>query len=114
MGLNNFNGGVKWSVDNSEFPYIKLKELVERQKYPLFGFYVTHDNGFGEGAVLITADYNVNVPNRYVGVLRDMLKDPEVVQEINDGRGYFSYETFVSEKYKRDGYRLTFGADPVK
>lgn len=115
MGLSNHNSNsVRWVVDNSEFSYIKIKELVEKRRYPLFGFFISKDNGYGEGAVLITADYNVNIPARYVEVLRDMLQDPEAIEEINDGRGWFSYEIFKSEKYNRDGYRLTFGADPVK
>lgn len=112
MGLNNYNsGGVQWAVDNSEFSYVKLNELVKNQRYPLFGFYVTKDNGFGEGAVLITADFNINIPNRYVDLLRKMAQDPQVVEEINDGRGWFSYDTFISDRYHREGYRLTFGAD---
>ena len=109
MGLSNYNvAAPKWEVDNSDFPYIKLKELVPDHEYPLFGMFISQDHGYGEGAVLITADYNINVPQRYVDIVKEMMSDPEVIEECNSGRGAFKYNTFESDKYHRTGYRLTF------
>lgn len=110
MGISKFNSrkGKIWNVDNSEFSYIKLRDLVEGKKYPFLGCFISSDNGYGEGAVLITADYNVNVPSRYVPVFRAMMDDNETIEQANNGEAYFYYVTFYSEKYKRPGYELIF------
>lgn len=110
MGIaNRYNANGKlWNVDNSQFSFIKLKELVENRSYPVFGCFISPDNGFGEGAVLITAEYNVNCPSRYCVLFRQMMADPEAVKQINDGKLYFHYEKFYSEKYKQDGYTIVF------
>lgn len=110
MSISNYNSkGKQFIVDNSEFPFVKLRDLVPGREYPLFGCFVTPDkNGYGEGAVLITADHNVNIPGRYVAKIREFLADPEVIDQINDGKAAFSYEIVYSEKYKRDAYRITW------
>lgn len=110
MSIGDYNSkGKQFTVDNSEFPFVKLRELVPGREYPLFGCFVTPDkNGYGEGAVLITADLNVNIPGRYCAKIREFLSDPEVVEQINDGKAAFSYEKVFSEKYKRDAFRITW------
>lgn len=109
MSIGNYNKqGKVFTVDNSEFPFVKLRELVAGREYPLFGCFVTKDNGYGEGAVLITADYNVNVPARYVDDIRNFQNDPEVIDQINAGNAAFKYEIGFSEKYKRDMFMITW------
>ena len=110
MSITNYNSGDfnKWAVDNKDFPYIKLNELVPGRDYPFLGCFVSPDNGYGEGAVLITADFNVNCPGRYVDQFKKMQHDKEVEAEANSGRAFFRYTVFKSEKYNRDGYRLEF------
>lgn len=110
MSIGNYNKqGRVFTVDNSEFQFVKLRDLVPGREYPLFGCFVTPDkNGYGEGAVLITAEYNVNVPSRYVSEIREFLADPEVIRQINDGKAAFSYEVGHSDKYKRDMYLITW------
>lgn len=109
MGIADYNvSKVNWKVDNKDFAYIKLNELVEGREYPFLGCFISKDNGYGEGAVIITADYNVNVPSRYVDLFRRLMMDPKVVKQANEGKAAFKYEKFYSEKYRRDGYRLIF------
>lgn len=109
MGLTNYNRGskVNWNVENKDFPYIKLSQLVAGLEYPFLGFYITKDRGYGEGAVLITDGYNVNVPSKYVAIFRSMLTDSEAVQQIQEGKGIFSYEPYTT-KFGRESYVLTF------
>jgi hypothetical protein len=110
MGISNLNheGGKLFRVDNSEFSYIHIKELVPGREYPLFGCFVSKDNGYGEGAVLITAEYNVNVPARYIQEIRQILAAPEMIRQINDGKAAFKYTVGFSEKYKKDMYLITW------
>lgn len=108
MGVSKYNVGRKFAVDNSDFPYIKLRELVEGRVYPVFGYYISKDKGYGEGAVLITADYNVNIPPRYIKTFREWDFDPEIINLINDGKVGFSYTKGYSEKYHVDTYNITW------
>lgn len=109
MSISNYNSkGKQFVVDNSDFPFIKLRDLVPGREYPLFGCFVTKDNGYGEGAVLITADNNVNIPNRYVDKIRSFQNDPDVIDQINEGKAAFKYEVGRSEKYNRDVYLITW------
>ena len=63
--------------------------------------------GYGEGAVLITDEANVNVPGRYVQTILDIRSDKEDVRDIKAGKVGFHYEMFKS-KYGRDGYGIVF------
>ena len=105
---HNRTNNVTWKVNNDGFDYIKLRELSEGEEYPLLGCFISKDHGYGEGAVLITQGYNVNIPQKYVETVQDIMNDPEAIDEINSGRTTFSYVTFTSKKYRRDGYTITF------
>ena len=112
MGFaSNFNQkSVEWDIDTSKFEYVKLKELEAGSDnvYPLKGFFISKDHGYGEGAVLITDEVCVNIPERYVQTLRNMFDNDGWVQQIKAGGAGFYYETFYTDKYKREGYRITF------
>lgn len=112
MSLTDYNtsGGntVAWRVNNDGFNYLKLRELAENEEYPLYGCFISKDHGFGEGAVLITDGYNVNIPQRYVDTIRDIIGDAVAIAQINSGKATFHYETFNSQKYHTNGYRLVF------
>lgn len=102
----NFNG-INWGIESDRLPFVKLADLEEGQVYTLRGCYVTPDRGYGEGAVLITDEANVNVPGRYVQTILDIRSDKEDVKDIKAGKVGFHYEMFKS-KYGRDGYGIVF------
>ena len=111
MGVSKYNkegNSKRFVVDNSEFPYIKLKELVEGRQYPVLGYFVTKDNGYGEGAVIIIADYNVNIPPRYVKTFKEWQTDPEIDHLINEGKVAFYYSRGWSEKYRVETLNITW------
>lgn len=105
---HNSNNGVKWNVNSDGFYFVKLRELEEGVDYPLYGCFISKDHGYGEGAVLISDGYNVNIPERYVDTVKDIMADPEAIAEINSGKAWFRFRTFTSEKYHRTGYRIEF------
>lgn len=110
MGLSNFNatGRIKWDVENKDFPYIKLSQLMAGMEYEFLGFYITKDRGFGEGAVVITNGFNVNVPKKYVSIFRDMMRDTESIEQIKSGKAIFTYENYTT-KMGNTSQILTFG-----
>lgn len=108
MSIKTNSNRVDWNINNEGFDYVKLRELEEGQEYPLYGAFISKDHGFGEGAVLISDGINVNIPARYVETIRGWLNDETAITEIKSGKATFKYETFVSKKYSRTGYRLIF------
>lgn len=109
MSIGNYNSkGRIFNIDNADFPFIKLRDLVPGREYPLFGCFITPDNGYGEGAVLITADSNVNIPGRYCAKIKEFLNDQEVIDQINDSKAAFSYKKEYSEKYQRETFLITW------
>lgn len=110
MGISDLNrkGNVNFDINTDGFPYVKVSELVEGQTYVLKGCFITGDHGYGKGAVLITDGKMVNIPNRYVDVIQEIIDNKQFVDDINAGKCAFKYETFVSKKFNRKSYEIIF------
>lgn len=109
MSLTRYNRtGINWGIETEGFPYVKLSDLKEGETYVLRGCFVTPDNGYGAGAVLITDDKLVNIPQRYVELVNTIRSTKEDVKDIMEGKVGFHYETFVNPKYKNAGYTIVF------
>lgn len=108
MSLTRYNRtGINWGIDTENFEYKKLSELTEGQVYPLRGMFVTPDNGYGEGAVLITDSCMVNIPQRYVAMINEIRASKQDVEDIIAKKVGFHFETFKS-KYGTPGYTVFF------
>lgn len=110
MGISNFNKGSKidWGFETEGLEFKKLADLKADKVYTLKGCFITPDNGYGLGAVLIIEDALVNIPQRYVDTVKDIMSDEETVADIKAGKCGFKYTTFISEKHKRTGYSVEF------
>lgn len=110
MGITNFNKGSKidWGFNTEDLEFKKISELEIEKVYPLKGCFITPDSGYGLGAVLIIDDALVNIPQRYVDTVKDIMADDETVADIKAGKCGFKYTTFISEKHKRTGYSIEF------
>lgn len=105
--LKKFNRNViNWEINTESFPYIKLKDLEEGKDYPLRGCFTSPDNGYGEGAVLITDSAMINIPQRYVSLVNEIREDPEAVEQIKAGKAAFHYVSFQPKDHKNKGYRI--------
>lgn len=109
MGISRRSkNNVNWGIDTENWPYVKLADLEQFKRYPLHGCFITPDNGYGKGAVLISDQMLVNIPARYVDTVADIANTAEDVEQIRAGKAEFSYSEFMSEKYHRKGYRIDF------
>lgn len=110
MSLKDHNTTRKnpFTFDSSALPYIKVRDLEPGKSYPLRSMFITPDNGYGEGAVLVTDFANVNVPQRYVDTIRGVWDDPESVDQVNRGEGSFHYVVGYSKKFKKETYDIIF------
>ena len=110
MGITNFNRGSKidWGFKTEGLEFKKLSEIEVEKVYTLKGCFITPDNGYGLGAVLIIEDALINIPQRYVDDVKGIMADEETVDDIKAGKCGFKYTTFISEKHKRTGYSVEF------
>ena len=104
----NYKGGIDWGIDTKNMNFTKCGEMPQETPLKLHGVFITPDNGYGRGAVAILDDTLMNMPQRYVEVVETILADNEMVQEIKDGKVAIEISEFVSKKYKKVGYDITF------
>ena len=100
--------GIDWGIDTKKMEFRKCKELPLDTPFRLRGVFVTPDNGYGRGAVAILDDTLVNLPTRYVDTVDTILSDREMIDEIKSGKVAIRISSFMSKKYKKIGYDVTF------
>lgn len=111
MGLldkhKKFNS-VDWEVNTDGWEYKKASECSLETNIPIHGCFITADKGYGLGAVVIADGYLINLPNRYVDTIHDILVDEESIADIKSGNFGIKITTFTSKQYKRTGYSVEF------
>lgn len=96
---------VSWGVDTKDAPYIKASELEEGEVYNLLGAFITPDNGYGLGGVLITEVSGevtlVNTPASAVEIIKEILDDVEIQESIKAGNEGFKVRSYMNTKLKK-------------
>lgn len=103
-----------WNYNTSDFDYVKTSDVYAKigdMPFNIHGVFITPDNGYGEGAVLIADKCFVNAPKNFVPTVKEILNDDNAVKEINEHGARVFIEQYYSKKYKRDGYSIVFFED---
>lgn len=98
----------EWGIDTTNFEYKKSAELEMEKVYTMRGLFISKDNGYGEGLVIILDDCFVNASQSYIEEAKDILADEEAVEQIKNGKAGVKFHKFYAKKYKKDGYGLQF------
>ncbi|MBO7734697.1 MAG: hypothetical protein J6S67_19210 [Methanobrevibacter sp.] len=108
--LSKFNSqkSVDWGVNTEGYVFKKASDLKLETKYSVKGLYISADNGFGEGAVIITDGFMVNCPQRMVEKFKQIMGDPEAVESIKAGKETFHVETYYNKRQKKDLFDIVF------
>lgn len=104
----NYKGRIDWGIDTRDMEFKNCAELPQETSLMVHGFFTTPDNGYGRGAVAILDDVLLNLPKRYVETVDTILSDDEMIEEIKAGKVAIEISTFISKKYKKVGYDVTF------
>lgn len=104
------NMSIDWEIVTTDFPFVKCSEMPLEEKIPIFGFFITPDSGYGEGAIVILEKELLSLPQRYVQDIKDYMDDPEVVEFTKAHKAAIIITTFVSNKYKKQGFDVEFTA----
>ncbi|HDS3929018.1 TPA: hypothetical protein RPV34_002778 [Staphylococcus aureus] len=101
----------RFEFEEKEREFIKLSELVEKfgikQEYIVRALFTNKESKFGEQGVIVTDDYNVNLPNHLTELIKDMRQDEDVVDIINKGEVVFSIYEYENKKGQK-GYSINF------
>ncbi|QEG07424.1 single stranded DNA-binding protein [Staphylococcus phage SA1-CTA1] len=102
----------RFDFEEKEREFIKLSELVEKygikKEYIVRALFTNKESKFGEQGVIVTDDYNVNLPNHLTELIKDMRQDEDVVDIINKGEVVFSIYEYENKKGQK-GYSINFG-----
>ena len=102
------NMSIDWGIDTQDYPFVKCSEMEIETQIPIYGMFITPDSGYGEGCVVILEDSLLSLPQRYVGQIKEMMDDSEVVAAIKAGKAAIIITTFVSKKFKKNGFDVEF------
>ena len=102
------NMSIDWGIDTTSFPFVKCSEMPLDEQIPIYGFFITPDSGYGEGAIVILEKELLSLPQRYVEDIKKFMDDPEVVEAVKDQKAGIIITTFESKKYKKQGFDVEF------
>lgn len=96
---NKYNVGVErfdFEIPESH-EFVKLSELYERDGkgtgYIIMAYFINTKGKFGDNPVIATPEHLVNIPAHMTETMKEMRKDSEVVQAINQAKlGFTIYE----------------------
>lgn len=102
----------RFEFEEKEREFIKLSELVEKygmkKEYIVRALFTNKESKFGEQGVIVTDDYNVNLPNHLTELIKEMRADEDVVNIINAGEVQFTIYEYENKKGQK-GYSINFG-----
>ena len=108
MSISRHNkGGVTWNINTEGFQYHSLKELndqlaANKAEYAvLYGLFINNKSKFGDSPVAIIEDSYINLPDHMVNTVKDILADPESIDQIKAGKAGLVVRSYTDEKYGR-------------
>lgn len=109
-----FNKERLFDVDTSDFEYIKLKDLYERdgegEVYPIRGIYIGTKSEFADESPLLATDtHYVNLPQHQLIDIKDMLNSRQAINCINAGGAGFTIEKYI-KKLKSGASKVCYKA----
>ncbi|AWD93119.1 single stranded DNA-binding protein [Staphylococcus phage CSA13] len=102
----------RFEFEEKEREFINLSELVKKygikKEYIVRALFTNKESKFGEQGVIVTDDYNVNLPNHLTELIKEMRADEDVVNIINAGEVQFTIYEYENKKGQK-GYSINFG-----
>ena len=107
-----YNKGSLFDIDFTQRAWCKLEDLFNEQPDHLFqidGLFINTKSKYGDRPfVAFDKVYLADLPQHMLEVVKDMIGDPEVVEEINSGKVGFTVRAYMSKNYNRECYSIRF------
>ena len=115
MGIaNKYNrSGNRFTAEIPEdLPFMKLSELGETDTpgtlYIILSMWINTKGKYGEHPVVATSQGLVDFPNSMTETVKEMIKDDEVIDAVNNRKLGFTVRKYHTNKYNRDAYTADF------
>lgn len=92
-----------------DLPFMKLSELGEsKTPFIILAMWINTKGKFGAHPVVATPSGLVDFPNSMTETVKEMIKDDEVIEAVNNGKLGFTVRKYHTNKYNRDAYMADF------
>lgn len=103
MGIAAFNRReTRFKVDTTGFVFKKLNDLFEENKpetvYSVYGLYINRKSKFGDSPFAASDGCFISLPNHMVDQVKDILKDSESIDQMNEGKAGLVIRPYVDDK----------------
>lgn len=107
--LNKYSNGdfPQFDFDKKDREFMNLKDLQVGDTYVIEALFINTGGNYGPQGVVVTSDYQINLPQHLTNKVEEMRKDAEVVEVINERQlaiKIYEYET----KQGRKGRSVNF------
>ena len=112
--LSAYKQGSSFNVDYSKRSWIKLEDIYnspaynEQEVHQIYGLFINEKGKYGKRPYVATDIHLIDLPQHMTPVIEQMLQDPEVIQQINEGKAGFTVRAYMSNNYQRECYAITF------
>lgn len=107
-----YNKGSLFDIDFTAREWTKLEDLFNEQEgrtFQIDGLFINNKSKYGARPfVAFDQVYLADLPQHMLEVVEEMIGDPYVVEEINDGKVGFSVRAYMSKNYNRECYSIRF------
>lgn len=112
MGIaNKYNRqGSRFTAEIPEdLHFLKLSELDESDTpFIILSMWINTKGKYGAHPVVATPSGLVDFPNSMTETVKEMIKDDEVIEAVNNGKLGFTIRKYHTNKYNRDAYTADF------
>lgn len=122
--ISKYNKGPRFNYrfdENTEYEYMKLKELNPAEKYLIYSMYINDKSDYDDHPVFAAASVHdqdnvflADIPSHLTATVREMINDDEIVSLANQNYLGFKIKTYEYEKkenkktVKKTGYSVEF------
>lgn len=107
-----YNKGSIFDINFDDRTWYKLEDMFNEQEGVVFhieGLFINEKSKFGARPfVAFDKIYLADLPMHMTETIREMISDPEVVEEINDGKVGFTVRAYMSKNYNKECYSIRF------
>lgn len=101
-----------FDFEEKERDFKKLSELELNKKYTILAVFINTKGKLGHQGIIITDDYQVNMPLHLTDLAKDLRQDDEIIDAINNRELAFEIYEYTNDFGKAYSLNLTPSEQP--
>ena len=112
MGIASYNKGSNFDIKFEDRTWVKLEDLYNEQEGVVFtidGVFINRKSKFGPRPfIAFDKIYLADLPNNMLETVEEIIGNPDIVAQINEGKAGFEAKSYMNDKYNRECYYIKF------